>query len=149
MKNIISLLLFVFILGIFAGCSSFRQNESEDANTQKEVYVFDDVSTTTDSVSAVNTAAQELPATVEEKPKIEMYLVQVGAFSTEEKAENFINSISDKIDYELTSHYSNRVNLYVVQLPPFRTKKEAEKVRDKIRLIEELKGAFIVLPDSK
>lgn len=145
MKNIISFVLLPFFF--ITGCSSFQKSEVENTNGQKEIYVFDDVTATADTVS--NNAAKELPPTVEENPKIEMYLVQVGAFSSEEKAQNFISKISDKINYELSSHYSNKVNLYVVQLPPFRTKKEAEEVRDEIRKVKELKGAFIVVPDSK
>lgn len=148
-------------------CSVFQESESNKTDESQNVYVFDDISVKDSS----DNVAEELPptttiATQELSPSttivaedslalandtqsvIEMYIVQVGAFSTKEKAETFVLGIKNKTNYELNTYFSDLVGLYVIQLPPFRTREEAEKVRDELRKIKELEGTFIV-PKNK
>jgi len=132
-------MLFVFIS--FVGCSAIQETETKNTADEKSVYVFDDV-TVNDST---NNVAEEI---VETKPienkTFEMYIVQVGAFSTREKAELFVTQVKNKTEHELNIIYNVNSNLYVIQLSPFRTREEADKVRDELRTIPELKGTFIV-----
>ncbi|MCF6270816.1 MAG: SPOR domain-containing protein [Melioribacteraceae bacterium] len=146
--KIINTFLFVSLFYI-VGCSATKETDKDTASETQSVYVFDDI-TTTDTLS---TAAEEVPVTEvskveEESSAFEFYIVQLGAFSTLEKAETFVNSTKDKTDYELNIHYSEKVNLHVVQLTPFRSREKADEVRDELRNIPEFNGAFIV-PNNK
>ncbi len=120
-------------------CSAMQKSESDNTDKDESVYIFDDISVK-DSTENI---AEEIP---EPTKKIEMYFVQVGAFSTLEKAKAFVSRVADKTDYELIIHLRSSDNLQVVQLSPFRTKEKAEKVRDELRNISGLEGTFIVLP---
>jgi hypothetical protein len=71
--------------------------------------------------------------------------VQIGAFTTKEKAESFAEMSKTKIKNEIDITYSDPVKLYVVQITPFyKSKKEAELVRDEIKLNSEFNDAWIV-----
>ena len=139
MKISIYLVLITFLF--LYSCSALQESDSNSSDSTKNVYVFDDVSLK----DSTNNVAEELPETTR---IIEMYIVQVGAFSTLEKAETFVSSVKDKTDYDLNIHLRESDNLQVIQLPPFRTREEAEKVRDQLKTIQELEGTFIV-PNTK
>ncbi len=134
MKNFMCLLLAFSVL--LFGCSAVQKSESDSSEKSESVYIFDDISLK-DSTENI---AEEIPEPVK---KIEMYIVQVGAFSTLDKAETFVSRVKDKIDYELTIHLRSSDDLQVVQLPPFRTREKAVEVRDELRKIKELEGTFI------
>lgn len=148
MKNSIYIMLFASML-LFS-CSAVQKTESEKVYENKSVYVFDDVSVSDASETSVdnNIEKKEEPAVVPAK-KVEMYLVQVGAFSALEKAKTFVSKVIDKTSYELNIHLRESDNLYVVQLPPFRTYDDAQKIKDELKLIPELEGTFVVVPNSK
>ncbi len=161
---------FIIVLSIvIAGCSSSSEAEkdSEESGSQ-EVYVFDDVS---DEETETPTEPQEAAPPVEDAPEAEtsvetpvpppvqetpaapepevsnandFYLVQVGAFTTETRAQNFIKQNRDKIGYEMNVHYSEEFKLYVVQLQPFRTRQKAEEVRNELWNSGSFNDAFIV-----
>ncbi|MFH1197677.1 MAG: SPOR domain-containing protein [bacterium] len=133
-KNIVlffSLLIFVLI----SGCTPQQQttNQTEEIPKEKEIYVFDDVSAydSTNVEPQVNT------------PDF-LYLVQVGAFTTQGRADTFVKENQAAIPWKLNITFSNRVNLYVVQLPAFNTRLEAEDVRNQLWQIGSFKDAFIL-----
>ncbi|NOX66104.1 MAG: SPOR domain-containing protein [Chlorobi bacterium] len=158
--------LFIFLLLFTLACSSTKETSKKSGSSAEEVYVFDDVS----DVSDVDTTSHEaVEVTVEQKvettpePPVSTqpvpvapvsaivedgYIVQVGAFSTRDKAENFINSAKNSISYKLNTKYIEKTGFYAVQLPPFKTRKEAEKVRNKLWNNAQFSDAFIV-PKSK
>ena len=139
--NLIIILSFTFIL--FTACSSSEETTTEttQAETQPEVYVFDDVTEPADSVNEVKETIP--PEPVVESPAAK-YIVQVGAFTTKERAEQFYNENSSKISYPMNISYSDEVKLFVVQLPAFSTREEAEKVRNELWQTSTFKDAFIV-----
>jgi len=139
--NLIIILSFTFIL--FTACSSSEETTTEttQAETQPEVYVFDDVTEPADSIDEVKETI--LPEPVVEPPAAK-YFVQVGAFTTKERAEQFYNENSSKISYPMNISYSDEVKLFVVQLPAFSTREEAEKIRNELWQISTFKDAFIV-----
>ncbi|MDA3860550.1 MAG: SPOR domain-containing protein [Melioribacteraceae bacterium] len=139
MKNSIFLVLISFLLII--GCSAVQETDSNDSESSKSVYVFDDVS--------LKDSTENIAEEISEPNKIiEMYIVQVGDFSTLEKAELFISEVKDKTNFDLNTHLNDSNNLHVIQLPPFRTREEAEETRDKLKTIQEFNGTFIV-PNNK
>jgi cell division septation protein DedD len=130
MKNILFLLSILFIF--FVGCTASKQSNEED-----KVYVFDDI-------PKENTI--EAPKTGE-YPNLDQtyYVVQIGAFTSKERAESFTDLAKVKIKNEIKITYNDALKLYVVQITPFyKSKKEAELVRDEIRQVPEFSDAWIV-----
>jgi cell division septation protein DedD len=147
----------ILILSLMlTACSSSSETatDSEDTGAQ-EVYVFDDV--TEDTVEPAEAGEVEAAAPVStentvEEPEttvgksVDFYIVQLGAFTSEARAQSFMKENKDKIEYEMSMHYSEAVKLYVVQLPPFRSREKAEEVRNALWSTGRYNDAFIV-PD--
>jgi len=142
--------LSLFILLIYlVGCSAMQESEKDNSNEKQNVYVFDDISTSdTTSTEAKDVTEASISKKDTSETSFQFFIVQVGAFSTLEKAETFVEATKGKTDYELNIHYSDEKKLHVVQLPPFRTKEKAEEVRDKLWKISDFNGAFIVVPNK-
>ena len=145
---------------LLAACSSTQETTKTDDPSKEEIYVFDDpvtdVSIETDSTQTkpveikqdtLNFVRDE-PVEISENIKpVTYYIVQVGAFTTKDKAEVFIRENQKDISYNIEVQYSSKVNLFVVWLPKFTTKEEAENVRNILWQIEKFKDAFIVIVD--
>lgn len=132
MKIIISSSLLLFLTTFFIGCTTSQQSSGED-----QIYVFDDIPKE-NTIDAPKTG---------EYPNLNQtyYVVQIGAFTTKEKAEAFAEMSRAKLKNNISITYSDTVKLYVVQITPFyKTKKESELVRDEIRLNSEFSDAWIV-----
>lgn len=124
---------------IFA-CSSSQETSSSDSQEQ-EIYVFDDVES--DSTKPVETEPiVETPRQSAEN--IVKYIVQVGAFTTESRATEYVVEKKYETEYQMSISFSSAVNLYVVQLPPFNTRSEAEEVRDRLWATKKFEDAFIL-----
>jgi cell division septation protein DedD len=165
MKLFSSLLIVGFLLG---GCAAQKQATKDEKN-KNDVYVFDqighqDKNEKTDkselSVDSAKVAAVDslnngdTETTVKEDkakdnaPTVEtpkLYFVQLGAFTTQERAEEFIKEAEDLLNEKsFTITFSDEKELFLVQLPPFKDKKEAEKVRNRLWKYQQFKDAFIV-----
>lgn len=132
MKNFIHLIVSVSLLILFYSCTP-----AEETTKKEEVYVFDEV-------PVENTITP--PPTGEYPALTETYfVVQIGAFTTKDRAENFAESSRKKVLNEISISYRETVNLYVVQIVPFyRSRQEAEMVRDNLRRITDFNDAWIV-----
>ncbi|MBU0560828.1 MAG: SPOR domain-containing protein [Bacteroidetes bacterium] len=142
----IIILCSLFLIGCAA--QQIENKETVDtASTSEQVYIFDDVTVDTPVKEAVEDEVETQPA-IEPiefiEQKVELFIVQLGAFTSNERAAQFIKENKSKLNYEMNIHYSEDVNLYVVQLTPFRTRKEAEDVRNALWLKKEFKDSFIV-----
>ncbi len=134
------ILIFSFLLFI-VGCSSSEETtNTEETESQPEIYVFDDVTEPDD------TSGTEIlpPPQTETNENITQYFVQVGAFTSQERADQFLKENSSKTKYQLDVTYSQNVQLFVVRLPAFSTKTEAEKVRNEFWKSGLFNDAFIV-----
>lgn len=147
--RIITALFLAIVIGACSSSSETTQTESVP-QPEDEVYVFDDVSD-----------IEEQPA-VEEQPIIEdepvvfeeatpvpvepstVFIVQVGAFSSRERAERFKLAHQSEIEWEMNITYSTRVGLYVIQLPYFTNRSEAEIVRNRLWSTKTFSDAFII-----
>lgn len=140
-KLTVFLSLFVFLL--YACSSSQETTESEESTeSQPEVYVFDDITDGEEDTTQVT--EDTLPIVPEKEISEIQYFVQVGAFTTRERAEQFYKNNSSKISYQMNISYSDEVNLYVVRLQAFSNRSEAEKVRNELWQTATFKDAFIV-----
>jgi len=73
------------------------------------------------------------------------YVVQIGAFSSFEKAKQFADFSRIKLQKDIKVNFSERNNLYVVQIhPPFKLRSEAEQYRNELWNIDEYSDAWIV-----
>ena len=155
MKKTVSFILLA--LFVFA-CSSGNETVQKKNKTEEEPYIFDAVGTVEpEKPKEVNKITYPDSSQVQEKMKEEtkneaeetveepMYFVQIGAFTTQERAEEFVKEAKEILkNQEFTITFSDRVNMFVVQLPPFKDRKEAEKVRNRLWKYDKFKDAFIV-----
>jgi len=126
------------VLG-FGGCSSSSEETKDEKETPKDEYVFDVAKGDTTTV----------PVEVKEKPHVtetqKKYIVQIGAFTTKVRAEQYAETAKKKLSKDFLVSYSEEFKLFVVQLPPFASKDEAQKVRDVLWKTKDYKDAFIVV----
>ncbi|MBU2494739.1 MAG: SPOR domain-containing protein [Bacteroidetes bacterium] len=155
MKTYIKILVSAFIF-FFAACTSSQESVNNDEIKKEEIYIFDDSeidvlaktdSLNTDEISkdTSNFIREDFPALEADVKKEVLYTVQVGAFSTRDKAELFVSENRNKIDFTMEVNYSEKVNLFVVWIPKFKSREEAENVRNNLWKIEKFKDAFIVI----
>lgn len=138
MRKIFFLLIsFSFLLII--GCSSSNEQTKNESEIQKEEYVFD--SSAVKSTSTQVEVHTEAPVTEQTKK----FIVQIGAFTTKEHADEFTALARKKLSKEILISYSEEFKLYVVQLAPFATKADAESVRNELWKSKDFKDAFIVV----
>jgi hypothetical protein len=140
MKKILSFLPLIILSSfILQSCSSSEQTiKKEEEKADEEIYVFDEIPP--DTVKDVEEDEYYTPLLTET-----YYKVQIGAFTTKEKAEEFASESRIKLQKKLDVSYSDEVNLFVVRISSsFNTRSEAEKVRNQLWQIEEFKDAWIV-----
>lgn len=143
----------MLILTFSFACTPSKETEVQTED--KEIYVFDDVEKF-DTASVEIKNETQIPETVdslsipenEEAQPVEKsyqkFLIQVGAFTTKERAEIFVSENQNKTDYTLNISFNEQVQLFVVQFQPFESREEAERIKNEIRAVPAFKGAFIV-----
>ena len=144
---------------ILFSCTTVEKTSKTDSLKQPEIYVFHDVEKADTAVSVIDTIKTEpetsdsirtenIPVekldTVMVPEKHTVYIVQIGAFSTMERAESFIKTNRLKTEYKLNVQLNQRTKLFVVQLQPFITKESAEKAKTAVKQIPAFKDAFII-----
>lgn len=162
----IKLLFFCLIVPfILNACSSTQQStgstaekkqtnangnvaEKKQTNTNKDsLYVFDAVLPNTPKKEVQETQPGEKKDEMNETPSrmsMTYYVVQIGAFTTKEKADEFAAESRNKINYKIIVNFNPEVNLYVVRLlPEYTSHDEAEQVRNSIWRMKEFKDAWI------
>lgn len=132
MKLKLSIVYLCSIL-IFVNCSALKQNDENE----KQVYIFDEVPEEK-TIEAPKTG--EYPNT-----NSAYYVVQIGAYTTEEKANAFAEIGRTKTNYKCSVVYSENLKLYLVQIIPFfKSREEADKVRDNLKQLLEFSDAWII-----
>lgn len=129
--------LLILIL-ILIGCSS------KEVTQENKDYVFDNVDI--DSVEVNQNLNQFNQEQIQELPAVNSYfLIQIGAFTNEQRAKRFADKSSKMLNEEIIVSFSDKVNLYLVQLEKkFNNKSDAEIVRDNLKLFPEFQDAWIV-----
>ena len=131
-----------------SGCSTTQQTTDDESKKQPDIYVFDDVDkvdslkTTADTTVIEPTELAQRAVVLPEKTL--KFIVQVGAFSTKERAESFVSENQSKLDLKMAISFNESTQLQVVQLPPFSTRESAEEYRNKIWKIPVFRDAFII-----
>jgi cell division septation protein DedD len=149
--------LFILIPLFFAACSTSPETQKENGKGEPEFYLFDDVEHIDSVEAALPGEPEDIKDTVKQRTeeikqqdldtadkKYDKYIIQLGAFSSKERAESFIRENQDKISYLMTIVRKQQNNLYYVQIPPFQNRADAESVRNTLWKIIAFKDAFIV-----
>jgi cell division protein FtsN len=143
MKSVFSVLLIILIYGC-----SLTDETTKDSAKDVEVYVFDEI--VKSEPSEIKKDSSFIPEKVVEKVEVntsipeQTFIVQVGAFTSRERADQFIRENKSKITEQMLIVYRQDVNLYAVQLPAFSKKSDAEEAKNQIGKIAQFKGAFII-----
>jgi len=145
------LALFLLVGFIINGCSSSKETQSN--KNEPDYYVFEDVEKIDSSKNSIEKPVELIkdslkqesnPIASKDSVVAAKYIVQLGAFSSKERADLFIKENQAQISFMMSTIYKKSGNLYVVQLPPFTDRAEAESVRNTLWKISAFKDAFIV-----
>lgn len=154
MLKLFSIFISISIV-LFIGCSTSEKTTKQTEKKEPDVYIFDDIekdainlSDTTKNIPTVEEVKVEPvksePVKTEQKVSVKKFIIQLGAFTTKERAEAFINENKSKTGLTMTIIYRDQIKLFAVQLPPFVTKEEAEKTRNGLWQTPSFKDAFII-----
>ena len=139
MKKILYLLFPLITAFLLISCSSSQETTTTETKAEDSVYVFDE-----QPVDTATVPMNPEPAVTPPMPG-KYFIVQIGAFTTKDKAEDFANKSRVKLDKDIVVIYSNQVNLFVVQLTtPFNSRMEAEAVRNDLWKMPDYKDAWIL-----
>ena len=130
MKFFTSIFLIALALFLFS-CSSSKETSQSSSVQEKtkndSLYVFDQVPTNEQTKQDTTTNSQT------SKILNTYYVVQIGAFTTKERAQEFADQSRAKIKQEIIIKYRPDINLFVVQLAPaYSSHEQAENVRNEI-----------------
>ena len=135
----------IFVTLLILSCVLISCSSSEETQVKKQqvetdtVYVFDEIPP--EDVFEFETPVQQ---------SFDVYVVQIGAFSSFDRAKIFADKSWAKLNREIKVEYKQAKNLYVVWIyPPFQDKTSAEVYRNEIQKSGEFKDAWIVTVESK
>ena len=135
----------IFFTLLIISCVLISCSSSEETQVKKQevdidtVYVFDEIPP--EDIFEFETPAQQ---------SFDVYVIQIGAFSSFERAKDFADQSWTELNREIKVEYKQDKNLYVVWIyPPFQDKTSAEVYRNDIRKSGEFKDAWIVTIESK
>jgi hypothetical protein len=124
----------LLILGfLFTFCSSSKETGKENEK-EDEIYIFDEVPPEDSYIFEKHFNNVTF-----------IYKIQIGAFSTRERAELFAEKSRKELNRGIGISYNDDVNLFVVQLEEkFSSEIEAERVRANLWQMEEYNDAWII-----
>lgn len=132
MKKIFFLISILSIMNLFFSCAPPQQTTEGE-----RIYVFDEQKNDDKIEVKKDGEFPDISGTY--------YVVQIGAFTTKDRAEKFAEISKTKISRDIIITYSEDNNLYLVQLSPFyKSRQEAELIRDELKIIPEFSDVWIV-----
>jgi cell division septation protein DedD len=133
---VITRILFTF--WIINSCSSSEETQVNKQETDS-LYIFDEIPP--EDVFKFESPVQQ---------SIDVYVVQIGAFSNLERAKDFAEQSRAILNKDIKVEFNEKKNLYVVWIhPPFQERNKAEAYRRELWNHEEFKDAWIVNIESK
>jgi len=150
-----------------------EEEETTNKSTPDEVYVFDEAPDSSNNSAEIEDLKKEVDNSMQKrknqqdqpsnkqnadqevsqndetvfdtqtKQKNSFYL-QLGAFSTLNRAEQFIKDNESKVPFKMSIVFNNQNGLYTVRSSAYKTKPEAEMMRDGFWRQNMFKDAFIV-----
>lgn len=142
--------LLIFLSTLLFACASSEETTKQTEKKEPDVYIFDDIqkdavniNDTTKAIPSVEEVKVE-PVKTEQTVSVKKFIIQLGAFTSQERAQAFINENKSKTGLTMSIIYREQIKLFAVQLPPFTTREEAEKTRNNLWQIPSFKDAFII-----
>jgi len=137
---IIFFLILLIISGFFISCSSSEETQVNKQETVEDtVYIFDEVPP--EDLFKFESPAQQ---------SIDIYVIQIGAFSSIDRAKEFAEQSMSKLNKDIKVEYKPDKNLYVVWIyPPFQDKESAVVYRGDIQKGGDFNDAWITTTESK
>lgn len=133
-------ILFLSLTFLFGGCTAVDENvndEIKEEETAQEVQV--------EQIEEV-TIDERISEPVEQPAPQTYFYVQIGAFTTEDRAETFKSKAVKKIKESISISFDSPTGLWVLRVePPFNDKKDADAYRNKLWQDKEFKDAFVVI----
>ena len=134
MNYLVSFTAVIFVVYL-TGCSSSQQTQTTDTG-KDSVYVFD---------SVPDSNQDDIPAIEYPDMGMTYYVLQIGAFTTKERAKNFAEESKQLLPFDVKTSFNKQNNLYVVQLSKYYTSRsEAENVRNDLWKNEKFRDAWIL-----
>ena len=128
------LCLIGFAIFVLISCSASSEEVKVKSNDIDSNYVFDDIPT--ENIYTLKTP---------EKPPDTLYIIQIGAFSSMERAIAFADFSRQRIKKEIKVEFNSEKNLYLVQIhPPFKTEIDALNFRYELKKYDEYQDAWIL-----
>lgn len=130
-------------IGLISFCVLVSCSSSEETQVKKQetdsLYIFDEIPS--EDVFKLESPTQQ---------NVDVYVVQIGAFSTLERAKEFAEQSRAVLNKDIKVEFSEKKNLYVVWIHPhFGERSAAESYRNSLWNYEEYKDAWIVTVESK
>ncbi len=150
MKNLFLFLIYSFL---FISCTSTEESIKQE-QSKEEVYVFDDVNKVDTTKVIADSKKESISDTKIEKTApvipnvVNMFAIQFGAYSTKDRAEQFVKENQLKTSVVMTISINTITKLFVIQSPAYTTKEEADKVRDALRNMPAFKDSFTKVIDK-
>ncbi len=158
-------ILIIISLSLFlVSCSIFQVSEKDENKTGnvEEVYVFDEVSDTQDQSDEAKSLKDEVDNTftnLDERASKNntdnsqnlsksydgnVFYLQLGAFTTLKRAEQFKDEINSKVPFKLSIIFNTNNSLYTVRSSPYSTKEEINEIKNGFWKQNLFLDAFIV-----
>jgi len=138
----------ILLATLLIACSNSQETVKQTPKKENEVQLLDDQKKNDSLKTAVpqkkDTLAVKKEAPKEDQVFSKKFVVQLGAFSSIDRAQTFINENQSKIDQQMKIVFRDKVKLFTVQLPPFTTHEEAEQIRNSLWTSPAFKDAFIL-----
>ena len=141
MKNfVIKFSLLLLSVTLLISCSSTEETQVKNKEVKTDsVYIFDEIPP--EDLFKLESPVQQ---------SVDVYVVQIGAFSSIDRAKEFAELSRYKLNKEIKVEYKSDKNLYVVWIyPPFEEKQSAVEYRNKIQLDGDFTDAWITTIESK
>lgn len=156
---------------IFQTSENEEQEVTKQKEQTEEVYVFDDVADDGNS-DDIKELEEEIDSSINEnesvnqdfstenvnespvkenalssgdlKKEIPSYYLQLGAFSSLKRAEQYVDQITSDVPFNLSIIYNSQTSLYTVRSSSYTTRTEVEKIRTEFWKRDLFKDSFIV-----
>ncbi len=149
-RVVISFCSIVLVTFLYGCSSSAIEKKAVDKPAKDSVMVFEESAPDTlNKNSEIRAVLEKNNRAKESAASSFKFSIQLGAFSTLEKADNFAIEAKKKSKKELSVAFNEAVKLFVVQVvPAFENRADADALRDHLWKIKEFKDAWIVLVDE-
>jgi cell division septation protein DedD len=143
--NYALILLATFLIA----CSNSQETVKPTPKKENDVQLLDDQKKNDSLKTAIPQKSDTLNVKKEDQVNSKKFAIQLGAFSSNERAQIFINENQSKIEQQMKIVFRDQVKLYTVQIPPFESHEEAEKIKNILWNNPAFKDAFIIIMDDQ